>query len=333
MTQVDLGFCENEQDVRKAIRVEMPVFHESTLKSVRNDAQNLIFFYRDFGANNPIAFSLSRKGSTPASGCGTPLSGDVFILKYKAETFFSCTLEDIDILIAGRPFFSDVHKKEIVIQDIPTTDDVVAPQLQPKEPNQLVEEPKETVVENKNFVVEPMEIVEEPKEPQQIVEEPKEPSQHVEGPKEITVEPMEIVVEPMEIIEEPKQLVVEPMEIVTENKEPAEEEDKKIVVDLNDDGFVIKNGVKTQVVSPSILKKVFGNNIQDTKRSLCTDRKTLDFLNEEVVEEIKEPEKMVEMEPIVKKQKTRRSKKAAREEPTENQPALRRSARLQTKKK
>ena len=110
MTEENLGHCETEADVKKAIRKHLPVLQQSTLKTARNPAKNLMFFFREYGENNPIAFSLSRRGSVIGNDNTkpTPMNGNVFIVHTKTDgSFRSCTIQDVEILIAGRPIFAD----------------------------------------------------------------------------------------------------------------------------------------------------------------------------------------------------------------------------------
>lgn len=225
MKEVEL-FCKGvtETDILNAVRVHM----QGPLKIVYNTTKKLAFVYRECGENNPIAFSLSRKGDV-SGAAGRPLSGDVYIVGKSQDRFFNCTAQDVEIAIAGRTFkerlISSVVSKELIY---PNTTVVVSPIKE--EPSNLPLAPEKEappVVDVVLMVPEPLSLV--------APEPPKVASTSQESSREIK--------DPMVHHEVPKEEIKEP--------EP--------------------------IISPSILRQVFGSSNSDLPVVVVAQRKTVDF--------------------------------------------------------
>lgn len=235
MKEVEL-FCKGvtETDILNAVRVHMP----GPLKIVYNTTKKLAFVYRECGENNPIAFSLSRKGDV-SGAAGRPLSGDVYIVGKSQDRFFNCTAQDVEIAIAGRTFkerlISSVVSKELIYPDETA---VVSP-------------PKE---EPSNLILAPP-VVDVVLAPPALVQP--EPPKAPETNNIVLVQP-------------------EPVPKVASTSQESSREIKDPLVHHEVPKEEIKES--EPIISPSILRQVFGSSNNDLPLvEVVAQRKTVDF--------------------------------------------------------
>lgn len=331
MTEENLGHCETEADVKKAIRKHLPVLQQSTLKTARNPAKNLMFFFREYGENNPIAFSLSRRGSVIGNDNTkpTPMNGNVFIVHTKTDgSFRSCTIQDVEILIAGRPIFAD----PVPVSQEKHMEDSAAASTAAKA---AVETPVEIPVTSTTTLEEKEEKVETP----------------VEMPPNSTTALAAAAEEIPSALAEEVAPIAGPEAPIQDRQE------------YNHTPAALAAVVEEPIISPSILRRVFGSDAvqEEQQESEPKERKILDFPVSAPVEmdislgdaphearpiETKGPQPVgcgpVEpvgdsdstkngKEPVTKKHKAKKEPVARKKRvAAENAPPPRRSARLQS---